>query len=108
MTIFCTPGGSSSPLVSFFFFSSNIASNSMRCLRETVLERLELRGRLFVGQADVEPVVALDSVQIVLGDLGALGELLRAAVGVLPVSSRSRRSKASSSTMRSWSFRSIL
>ena len=30
LTIFCTPGGSSSPCVSFFFFSSNARSNSLR------------------------------------------------------------------------------
>ena len=43
LTIFCTPGGSSSPCVSFFFFCSNIASNSTRICASDSLHRLELR-----------------------------------------------------------------
>ena len=36
LTIFSTPGGSSSPCVSFFFFASNMASNSRRfCASES-------------------------------------------------------------------------
>ena len=50
-------------------------------LRERLLQLLRA-GALAssFAEADVEPVVALDAVQVLLGDLGALGELLRAAV----------------------------
>ena len=54
-------------------------------LRDRLLQRLDLPGGVFGGQADVEPVVALDTIQIRLGDLGALDELLRSAVGDLAV-----------------------
>jgi len=38
LTIFCTPGGSSSPLVSFFFFSSKSLSKSWRvCARLSLM-----------------------------------------------------------------------
>ena len=49
-------------------------------LRQAVLEALQLRRRFFVGQADVEPVVVLEFLQVGLGDLAALGQLLRTAV----------------------------
>ena len=49
-------------------------------LRERVLHRLELLRRLLAGEADLEPVVAVDALEVVLGDLGALGDALRAAV----------------------------
>ena len=47
-------------------------------------------------------------VEVLLGDLGALGELLRPAVGDLAdAAGCSIRANASFSTMRSWSFRSF-
>ncbi len=52
-------------------------------LRDRLLERLDLRCRLFVGEADVEPVVFFDRLKVGLADLGALGELFRPAVGRL-------------------------
>jgi hypothetical protein len=52
-------------------------------LVERVLDRLELVGDLFIGRAHVEPVELLDRSQVVLGDDGAFGDLLRAAVGGL-------------------------
>jgi hypothetical protein len=50
-------------------------------LLQRVLDRLELRGDFVFRRADVEPVVLLDRGQVGLVDLGALGQLLRAAVG---------------------------
>ena len=52
-------------------------------LLERVLDRLQLRGHFLVGRADVEPVELLDRRQVGLVELGALGELVRAAVGDL-------------------------
>ena len=58
LTIFCTPGGSSSPCVSFCFFCSNICVELDAELRERFLHRLELARRILAREADVEPVVA--------------------------------------------------
>jgi hypothetical protein len=49
---------------------------------ERLAQLLELGGGLLVLQADVEPVVAVGLLQVLLGDLRALGELL-AALGDL-------------------------
>src|SRR5262249_53207652 len=49
-------------------------------LRQAFPDAFQLRGDLVVGDADVEPAVALDLSQVGLGDLGAFRELLRAAV----------------------------
>src|SRR5262249_3592988 len=54
-------------------------------LRERLLEALDLRRRVLRRQTDVEPVVALDRLQVLLGDLGALREALGTAVGGLAV-----------------------
>src|SRR4029079_11462126 len=45
-------------------------------LRARVLYRLELLRRLFTRETNVEPVVAVEAVQIFLGQLRALDELL--------------------------------
>jgi hypothetical protein len=50
----------------------------------------------------------LDAFQVFLGDRRALGQTLRTAVGRLPTIIRSIRSKASRSTIRIWSARSVL
>jgi len=52
-------------------------------LVDRFLHRFQRVGGLVVGRADVEPVELLDGGQVVLVDLGALGDLLRAAVGDL-------------------------
>ena len=82
-TIFCTPGGSSSPLGELLLLRLEGEIELDALLVQARLELLELPGGLFARQPDVEPAVALDFHQIRLGDLGALRELLRPAVGDL-------------------------
>jgi hypothetical protein len=91
-----------------FLFSN--ARELLALLLETVLDAFRAAARVLVGDPDIEPVMRIDqAVQVLgLGDLRALGQLLRAAVGRLAESMRSIRSKASSSTMRIWSARSFL
>ena len=85
MTIFSTPAGSSSPLRELLLLVVELAVEHRPGLLERVLDRLELVGEVFVGRADVEPVVLLDAVEIGLVDRRALGDLVRAAVRRLAV-----------------------
>ena len=50
-------------------------------LRQTFLDLLHLGSHFIVGDANIEPLMRLDAMQIVAAQLGALGQLLRSAVG---------------------------
>ena len=52
-------------------------------LLQARLQLLELLGGLLIGQADIEPVIAFDILQVGFGNLGALRQLLGPAVGGL-------------------------
>ena len=65
----------------FFLFLFEHAIEFDALLRQAVLELFKLTRGIFVRQANVEPVVALHLVQILLADLGTLGQFGRAAVG---------------------------
>ncbi|MPM84430.1 hypothetical protein SDC9_131502 [bioreactor metagenome] len=50
---------------------------------KTLTDRLKLDRQVLVCQTNVEPVIVLQRLQVLHGDLGALGKLLRAAIGLL-------------------------
>ena len=65
------------------FFKSQV--KAVTRLLHRVLDALELAGHVITGRTNVKPVVLFDIRQIGLIDLGALGQLFRAAVGDLAV-----------------------
>jgi hypothetical protein len=107
-TIFCTPGGSSSPCVNFFFFSSKARSNSLRvkssdsrsCSSWAAASSSDRRMSNHSWRS-------ISSCRYALVTLAPLASFLP-PFAVLPISTFSMRAKASSSTMRSWSWRSFL
>src|SRR6185437_12515134 len=106
LTIFCTPGGSSSPCVSFFFFSSNARSNSFlvrssdsrSCSSWAAASSSERR----MSNQSWRSI----SCRYALVTLAPFASFLP-PFAVLLVITFSMRLNASSSTMRSWSFRSL-
>ena len=65
------------------FFKSQI--EAVAGLLQRVLDALQLGGDVLIGRTDVKPMELLDRSQVGFVYLGALGQLVGAAVGSLPV-----------------------
>ena len=63
-TIFSTPGARSSPAVILAFLSSRRFSNALRCSFRRSEACLELRVRVLVLEADLEPLLARHLIEV--------------------------------------------
>jgi hypothetical protein len=80
LTIFSTPGRQLVALGELLLLLLEHPVEGLAQLGERLLHALELGRGVLVGEADVEPVVARQPLEVLGSDLRALGELLRPAV----------------------------